>query len=252
MTWRLVTSSSDYLLQLSALLRDPVYHGRHVPKGQRQPVLLIPGFLAGDWTLTVMAGWLNRLGYRTYFSGIDWNVDCPNKTGERLRWRLEHIAEESSGALTVIGHSLGGLLARFLGANFPEHVRHVVALGSPLDLNSPNSVNPLVRSTFQFLSPLRRLRGPTYRECGSVQCACRFAKTVFSTLPPTVTFTSIYSKSDEIVDWRASVDPQGVNIEVPGRHLGLIVNRKVYQALAQQLSSTAGESQPTTSSRLGS
>ncbi len=248
MTWQLVTSSSDYLYQLAALLRDPVYHGRRVPKGQGQPVLLIPGFLAGDWTLMVMAGWLNRIGYRTYFSGIDWNVDCPNQTGEKLQWRLEHIARETNGSLTVIGHSLGGLLARFLGANFPEHVHHVVALGSPLDMSNPTSVSLLVRSAFQFLGPLRRLRGPTYRECGSVRCTSRFAQTVFSALPPAVFFTSIYSKSDEVVDWRASVDPQAVNIEVSGRHLGLIVNRGVYRALARQLFAATGESQPTSSS----
>src|SRR5262245_57048943 len=126
MLWRLATSYPDYLYQLSALLRDPIYHGRNVPPGQGQPVLLIPGFLAGDWTLSVLAGWLNRLGYRAYTSGINCNVDCPNRTGEILHWRLAHIVEETQSPLVVVGHSLGGLLARFLGANFPGHVRYVV------------------------------------------------------------------------------------------------------------------------------
>ncbi|MGE0681215.1 MAG: esterase/lipase family protein [Candidatus Binatia bacterium] len=243
MAWRLTTFYPEYLYQLAALLRDPVYQGRDTPKGQGQSVLLIPGFLAGDWTLGIMAGWLDRIGYRTYFSGIDWNIDCPNKTGEKLQWRLEHIAKETGSPLTVIGHSLGGLLARFLGANFPEHVHQVVALGSPLDVSNPVSVHPLVRSAFHLLAPLRRLRGPTFRRCGSMDCSCHFAKTAFSLLPPTVSFTSIFSKNDEVVDWRASVDPQGTNIEVTGRHIGLIVNREVYQAVAESLAGNAMEDQ---------
>lgn len=235
MTWQLTTSYPDYLYQLATLLRDPVYNGEHAPKGQGQPILLIPGFLAGDWTLTRMAGWLNRLGYHAYFSGIDWNVDCPNKTGEKLQWRIEHISKETPGPLIVIGHSLGGLLARFLGANFPEHVSQVVALGSPLNVSSPESVHPFVRSAFQLLEPLRRLRGQPFLRCGSTECTCRFAKTAFTTLPSTVQFTSIFSKSDEVVDWRAAIDPNGDNIEVSGRHLGLIVNREVYRAVARVL-----------------
>lgn len=240
----LTTFYPDYLYQLAALLRDPVYRGIQTPRGQGQPVLLIPGFLVGDWTLMIMAGWLNRIGYRTYFSGIDWNIDCPNKTGEKLRWRLEHIAKEAGGPLIVLGHSLGGLLARFLGTNFPEHVQHVIALGSPLDVSNPVSVHPVVRSLFHMLEPLRRLRSPAFRHCGSTACACRFAQTAFSVLPSTVSFTSIFSKSDEVVHWQASVAPRGTNIEVSGGHIGLIVNREVYRAIAQSLAQVRMESLP--------
>ena len=235
MAWRLSTFYPEYLYQFTTLLHDPVYRGANVPQGQGQPVLLVPGFLAGDWTMIVMAGWLNRIGYRTYFSGIDWNVDCPNKTGEKLQWRLEQIAKETTGPLTVIGHSLGGLLARFLGANFPAQVNQVVALGSPLDVSNPANVHPLVRSTFEWLGPLRRLRGPRFHRCGSVECSCHFAKTAFSTLSSSVSLISIFSKEDEIVNWRSSIDPQGANVEVSGRHVGLIVNREVYRAIAESL-----------------
>jgi pimeloyl-ACP methyl ester carboxylesterase len=231
--WQLAASYPDYLYQLAALLRDPVYQGKGISRGQGQPVLLIPGFMTGDWTLVVMAGWLNRIGYRTYFSGIDWNVDCPNRTGELLHWRLEHIAKETRGPLTVVGHSLGGLLGRYLGTNFPEYVRHVVALGSPIA--SSLRVHPFVRSTFNMLQPLRRLRGQTPGRCGSAECNCLFAQTAFATLPPSVGFTSIFSRRDEIVDWRSSLDPRGNNQEVSGRHIGLIVNPRVYRILANTL-----------------
>lgn len=233
MVWQFAVSSSDYFIQLCALLRDPVYWGTDVPKGQGQPVLLIPGFLGGDWTLFVLAGWLNRIGYRAYFSGINWNVDCPNRTGEVLRWRLDYITKQTEKPIVVIGHSLGGMLARFLGTNFPEKIHQVVALGSPLD-NSMR-VHPLARFTFHLLRPLRRMRGHISPDCGSPQCTCRFAQTAFSSLPQSVGFTSIFTKQDEVVHWQASLDPQGDNQEVSGRHIGLIVNREVYRILASTL-----------------
>jgi triacylglycerol lipase len=233
MPWRFTLSHTDYLLQLVALLRDPVYQGVNVPQGRGEPVLLIPGFLAGDWTMRIMAGWLNRIGYRAYFSGIDWNVDCPNRTGELLQWRLDHITKHTTTPIIVIGHSLGGMLARFLGGNFPEKIRHVIALGSPIDRSL--RIHPLVHSAFLLLQPLRRFRGQTAPHCGSLQCTCHFSRTVFSPLPAGVGFTSIFSKQDEIVDWRTSLDPYGDNQEISGRHLGLIVNPSVYRIIARIL-----------------
>ena len=233
MPWPLPFSPSDYFLHLLVLLHDPVYRGIDVPHGQGQPVLLIPGFLGGDWTLLTLAGWLNRIGYRAYFSGIYWNVDCPNRTGERLRWRLEHIAKETGKPVTVIGHSLGGTLARFLGANFPEKIHQVVALGSPL--NPSMRVHPLALRAFHMLRPVRLLTGRTAPACGSAQCTCQFARTVFSPLAENIRFISIFTKQDEIVHWKMSLDPHGKNQEVSGGHLGLLVNREVYRLLSSAL-----------------
>jgi len=233
MPWRLAASYPDYFLQLSALLRDPVYRGINVSEGKEEPVLLIPGFFGGDWTMLVMAGWLNRIGYHVYFSGIDWNIDCPNKTGELLRWRLDHITRETGRPITVIGHSLGGILARFLGTNFPEKIRHVVAIGSPID--GSQGVHPLVSLTFRTLQVLRRAGDRSFPDCGSLQCTCPFIQTAFSPLSEGVGLTTIFSKQDEVVDWRACLDPQGENKEVSGRHVGLIVNKQVYRILADTL-----------------
>ena len=225
--------SYDYLSQLCALLLDLIYHGTNVPKGRGEPILLIPGFLGGDWTMGVMAGWLNRLGYRAYFSGIDCNIDCPNRTGELLRWRLDYIAQETGRPIVLVGHSLGGLLARFLGVNFPEQIRHVVAIGSPIDGSS--WVHPLVLSTVRTLQVLRRTMDNSSPECASRRCTCLFSQSVFSPLPQGVGSTVIFSKGDELVDWRACLDPRGNNQQVSGRHISLIVNREVYHILAEVL-----------------
>jgi triacylglycerol lipase len=233
MYWRLAVACPDYLLHLGALLRDPVYLGQEVPRGNNQPILLIPGFLAGDWTLWTMAGWLNRLGYRAYFSGLDWNVDCPNQTGERLQWRLDMIMQETEQPVTIIGHSLGGMLGRFLGTNFPDKIRHVIALGSPID--GSMRVNPLVPFAFRTLQTLRKNQRPRTLACGSHQCTCRFAQSMFAAFPDHVGFTSIFTKQDEVVDWHACIDTKRQNWEVSGGHLSLIVNRAVYRVLASTL-----------------
>ena len=41
----------DYSSKRSALLLDPVFHGKGIPKGQRQAILLIPGFSC--WRLDI-------------------------------------------------------------------------------------------------------------------------------------------------------------------------------------------------------
>ena len=44
-------------------------------RDDRRAVLLIPGFLAGDLSLSPLASRLRGLGYRVFFSGIWCNVD---------------------------------------------------------------------------------------------------------------------------------------------------------------------------------
>jgi len=225
----------DYVLQLALLLRDPIYRSSRMRSGASQPILLIPGFLVGDWTLWVMAGWLHRLGYTPYLSGIDWNVRAPERTGELLALRLTYIVEATGRPVVIVGHSLGGLLARFLGAACPELVRHVVAVGSPLH-DSPHAVHPFLRRAFRVLQRLRKAGGKVPSDWPN------FVATVSAPLPTGIGSTAIFSTQDEIVDWRACVDPQGDNYQVRGRHLGLVVNREVYRLLAEILGSPSSVS----------
>src|SRR5258708_20049310 len=122
----------DYSSKLSALIEDPVFHGEGIPTGQRDAILLIPGFGSGDWTFSTMSRWLQQIGYRTYLSGINVNLGCPQRKVERMLGRLEEIAKDEGGRIAIIGHSLGGLVASPLARNLPTLFRHVIAIGSPL------------------------------------------------------------------------------------------------------------------------
>jgi hypothetical protein len=39
-------------------MADPVFLPAGVPRGDGRPVVLLPGFLAGDQTLSILAAWL--------------------------------------------------------------------------------------------------------------------------------------------------------------------------------------------------
>ena len=109
-------------LEAAALRRSPVFRGLGLPPGDRRPVLLIPGFMAGDASLGTMAQWLRRAGYCTHRTGIRANLDCSEEACTRLEARLEHMADRHGERVVVIGQSRGGVFARALAARRPELV----------------------------------------------------------------------------------------------------------------------------------
>ena len=219
---------------LSSLLRDPVYYGQGIRKGSGEPVLLIPGFFAGDWMMATMARWLTRVGYRPHLSGIDWNVGCPGRKVELLSWRVQKIARDSGVPVVLVGHSLGGMLARSIAVRYPDSVRHLVMLGAPSRVDWPAAIRPEWWSALRFTQSLWSMLSVDEMRCGTRRCECAFA--LSSVCPAdSVGFSSIYTRSDEVIDWHACVDSRAENHEVPGGHFSLPVNRHVYRLLAETL-----------------
>ena len=96
------------------------------------PVILVPGFLAGDGSLALMARTLRRHGVRTYRSHIHANVGCTLNAAAQLEARLESIALRRGSRVQIVGHSLGGMLARGLAVRRPDLVSGIVTMGSPM------------------------------------------------------------------------------------------------------------------------
>ena len=72
--------------------------------------------------------------------------------------------------------------------------------------------------------------------CGTERCTCDFSEESRGTrLPPSVRFTSIYSRQDGIVDWRCATTENGDCYEVDGLHTDLVVNVEVYRILSHVL-----------------
>jgi triacylglycerol lipase len=220
---------------MASLLRDPVYRGEGVPDGRGQPVLLIPGFLAGDDSLGVMTHWLRRTGHHTCKAGIRSNINCSEATVNCLEERVEVLAERQEQKVALVGQSRGGNFARVLAVRRPDLVSGIVTLGSPqLD---PMAVHPLVRVPVLAVGALGTLgvAGLFRHSCRSGHCCERFWEDMQAEFPSGVGYVSIYSRSDGIVDWHACLDPAADHVEIAASHCGMAVSREAYRATGRAL-----------------
>jgi pimeloyl-ACP methyl ester carboxylesterase len=224
-------------LELATLLRDPIYRGEGVADARGQPVLLIPGLLAGDDSLSVMTRWLRRTGHHTSRAGMRLNVDCSASAADRIEARLERLAERHGGRVAIVGQSRGGCFARVLAQRRPELVSGIVTLATPqLD---PFAIHSLVRASIVVVGAIGTLgaRGVFRRSCVEGDCCASFWEDFERPFPKGVGYASLYSTSDGIVDWRACLDPEAVQVEVDASHLGMGVNREAYREIARALRS---------------
>jgi triacylglycerol lipase len=223
-------------LEAAALLRDPVLRGHGLRDGRGLPVLLIPGFLAGDSSLGPMAGWLKRAGYRPTRAGMRANVACSADLLERLEERLERVVGEQGKRAVVIGQSRGGSLAKVLAARRPDLVAGIVTLGSPQ--LAPLAVHPLVRLQLHAVGALGSLGAPGLfrRSCLDGECCADFWSKLAGPLPAGVGLVTVYSRSDGIVDWRACLDPDAdEQVEIGSSHVGMAVSPAAWKAIASAL-----------------
>lgn len=215
--------------------------------GAGEPILLLPGFLAGDYSLNVLAGTLRGAGYRTHRSRIHTNVACVNDTALRLERRLEVIAERADRRVRIVGHSLGGMLARGLAVRRPDLVAGIVAMGSPI--MAPGTAHPVLVSAASMLVRLSRsgLPGMMSEDCIAGECARTTWEEFHGLMSPDVDFACLYSKWDGMVDWRACAHPDAVRIEVRASHVGLavspVVHARVLAELTRQRAATEAREQ---------
>jgi triacylglycerol lipase len=130
--------------EFALLVNDPVYRGWGVPRGDGHSVFVLPGLLGGDRYLEPLRGWLRRAGYEPVRSGLDRNPGWSEELVDELSALVESEFERTARRVTIIGHSIGGVLARSVAIRRPHTTRHVVALGSPLSMSRgrlPESVH---------------------------------------------------------------------------------------------------------------
>ena len=206
------------------------------------PVILVPGFLAGDGSLALMARALRGEGFRTYRSHIHANVGCTLNAAAQLESRLESIAIQRGSRVQIVGHSLGGMLARGIAVRRPDLVSNIVTMGSPM--LAPGAHHRSLTASVEVLIRLSRagVPGLMSEECVAGSCAQQSFAECREPLPAGVGFTAIYSRRDGIVDWRACVDPAAVPVEVTASHLGMAFDPRVVDAVGAALSRAADAS----------
>lgn len=234
--WKEVFTGIDWVRLHSSL----VYYGVGVPKGNGSAVITVPGFLGSDAYLTEMNLWINRIGYKSYRSRIGRNAECPDILMDRLIATIEKAADETGGAVHLIGHSLGGILSRAAATLVPEYIASVTSLGSPFrGIRSHPSVlrtSKVVKKRLEARRHERPADKPLHESCFTGACNCAFAESIRSGLPNGIHETAIYTKTDGVVDWKVCISGNiDTDIEVSGTHCGLAWNPEVYRSVAQRL-----------------
>lgn len=196
------------------------------PKGDGHPVMVIPGLGTADNSTHYVRNFLYQLGYDVHPWGLGRNLG-PRHGIEHMLGQLvervdEILYESGSNEISIIGWSLGGIYGRELAKAIPDSVRQVITLGTPFKGVS-NTTN--AAALYELLSKDSSHKNPEIIRQLAV--------------PPPVPFTSIYSKSDGVVHWEASIEepgPQCENVEIPGAsHLGIGHNPITMFVIADRL-----------------
>jgi len=204
------------------------------PRGDGHPVLVLPGFVTSDLSTAILRRYLRRLGYEAHRWELGRNLGPRSigAEGERLAARISAIHASSGRKVSLVGWSLGGVMARIMARRMPDAVRQVISLGSPF-AGSPRATNAW--RLYELLTGQ------------SIDDAHTSGQLAEGATPPPVPSTAIWSREDGIVAWRNCIEPQAAisdNIEVHGSHCGLSINPAVLYAVADRLALPEGEWRP--------
>jgi pimeloyl-ACP methyl ester carboxylesterase len=204
------------------------------PHGDGHRVLVIPGFLAGAPSTSFLRDVLHRLGYRPHDWGLGYNLGYRAGMNEQLPARLHQLRERGGGRrVSIIGWSAGGIYARELARAYPDEVRCVITLGSP------------IRGNHQASTAWRlwRLLNPGADSTKVVSEAARIARE----RPLSTPTTCIYSKTDGVVAWQCATSlpaEHTENVEVHSSHLGYGHNLETLHVIADRLAQQEGHWSP--------
>lgn len=192
-----------------------------LPRGEGQPVLVLPGFGASDVSTRPLRRALTKLGYCVYGWAQGTNLGMNQQRRELLFSQLEMIHARHGQGVALVGWSLGGVFARELARLKPELVSQVFTMGSPIN-GDPDGNN--VSSLFRLFNPGKM---PSDRQAFEARIPA-----------PPVRCTAIYTRQDGIVAWRCCLEnetPSTENVEVQGTHVGMPCNPQVLAAIAERL-----------------
>lgn len=198
---------------------------RLLPSGDGHPVLVLPGFMAGDGSTAALRQLLRSLGYEAHGWGLGRNIGPTERILHGLPELLSRISSESGRPVSLVGWSLGGIYARHMAAHTPHQVRLVVTLGTPVrsEVHDTSNASPLFQA-------LRAIHVPGHPMLDGGQ-------------PLGVPVTAVHTRSDGIVHWETCLvenAPNTENLRVRGSHTGLGFNPAVAFIIADRLAQPEG------------
>lgn len=205
---------------------------RRLPHGDGHPVLVLPGFTATDRSTDPLRRLLKDLGYRTYGWGLGVNIGPTERILDGVFRKLDRVHDRKGEQVSIIGWSLGGIFARELARARPDQVRQVITLGSPIQMIEDDA-----SSAQRMWESLRKYHASGFDRSEREADRPRL----------TVATTSIYSRTDGVVNWKSCLirrSETSENIRVFGSHCGLGFNAAAIYAMADRLAQDKGEWTP--------
>jgi pimeloyl-ACP methyl ester carboxylesterase len=208
---------------------------RDAPQGDGHPVMVLPGVLGNDMSMTVLSQRIEAQGYKVYGWDAGMNLGPSEETARHLEQHLARIyAENGNRKVSLVGYSLGGVYARELARKHPDMVRDVITLSSPYAMKGSNGwPDDRVRLINQYFQPQQDKRGE--------ELAAEIASL------PQVRSTSVYSDNDWIVDTKSAISPQTTgseNLPVNSGHVALPFDNAAAGLVLDRLAQPEGALQP--------
>ena len=198
-----------------------IYTLAQQPRGRGEPVLVLPGYGAGDMSTAFLQAYLRFLGYRVRGLGRGPNTGNVPELLTRVLKRLLSLSRKNREKVRIVGWSLGGYLAREAARERPDLVHQVITLGTPV-IGGPK---------YTVVAHLFRRRGI---DIDAIEAEIELRNRISLTTP----ITAIYSRTDAVVAWAACIDRHTSNvehIEVKTTHVGLGFSPDVYKIIARRL-----------------
>lgn len=184
---------------------------------ENPPVIMIPGFLSGDHMMTSLGASLRRHKFNPVYSGIFLNLGFTSFQIALLTQVLFGVTRYGRKAI-LAGHSWGGILARYLGGEYPNRVSGIITMGTPHIGDPRQAANDYVRPFASFWL------------CDDLEIVKRR-----KIIPDNISLDSIYTEQDEVIDYRTCLDPKYKHHQVTGSHIGLPNNRQVQTKIKEIL-----------------
>ncbi len=190
------------------------------PRGDGHVVVDIPGWRAPELSGAPMRAYLRALGYDARGWGLGTNTGDPRRDVERLARIVLRLTDEAGAPVSLVGWSLGGVIAREVARREPDAVRRVITYGTP------------VVGGARFTA-VARAYGP-----GDSEAADVLARRLDTESPIRVPLTAIFTRRDGIVSWPACIDrssPFVEHVEVSSTHIGMGLDPDVWAIVADRL-----------------
>jgi pimeloyl-ACP methyl ester carboxylesterase len=193
-----------------------------LPRGDGHPVIVVPGFLRSDGRTRALREVLSRLGYAVVGWGAGINCGPTATALAALDRLLDGSTARFGRRASLVGDSLGGVLARGIAARYPERVRQVITICSPFRLPTASPLAPIYSALSRWHSP----DAADWR--------------LWLGAPPPVPTTAIYTKRDGVVAWATcidepSADPPRENVEIDALHAAMLGHPQAVRVIAERL-----------------